>query len=213
MFPDFSIVSRLTQRPTAFPNRIRSKDDITLDSLTDDDKNTPNTPTKCKAVKNIGDKKIKAKIEEFINYGRITEAENIRNSDIYKIYNTLYSIQGIGPKRAYDLSRSGVKSLSDLVESEKISQEDITLAQHLEVGIPRTEVRRIVGVVAENARMLLPHLTYCICGGYRRGKSVSNDIDVVITQHGCNLLELNQFLVKLTAQLQNIGGFALLRRA
>ncbi|TIB39619.1 hypothetical protein E3P86_01026 [Wallemia ichthyophaga] len=196
--------SRAAAMVKSFPHRIRSKDDIRL-QLSYDSNDTVHT-------KNIGEKKIRAKIEEYLNYGRISEAETIQNSPSHKLYNALCSIQGIGPRRAYELSRTGASSLGELVERGSITQEDVTLAQHLELGIPRTEVSSIAGVVMENARTLLPHPTHAICGGYRRGKSESNDIDILITHHGYTLQQMNEFLANLARRLQDMGFLTKLMR-
>lgn len=184
----------------ALPHKISSKDDISLH----DDESEAN-----KYYKNIGSKKIASRIEEYINYGRIDEADRIRNSDVFKIQNVLETIQGIGPQRAYEMSRNGVKSVNELVKSGKITQDDATLAEHLQIGIDRQEVESIAKFVVEHARNILPHLKYTICGGYRRGKPYSNDIDIVVTHHGCNITQLGAFLVKLTEDLQNIGRLCL----
>lgn len=196
---DTRISSFFTQY-IALPHKISSKDDISLH----DDESELN-----KNYKNIGAKKIASRIEEYINYGRIEEADRIRNSDVYKIQNALETIQGIGPKTAYEMSRSGVKSVNELVKGGKITQEDAALAEHLQIGIDRQEVESIARFVVQHARNILPHLKYTICGGYRRGKPYSNDIDIVVTQHGCNVTQLGEFLVKLTEDLQNIGRLRL----
>jgi len=47
--------------------------------------------------------------------------------------------------------------------------------------IPRAEVEAIAKVVEEHLEALEPGTQYTICGGYRRGKLMCGDVDIIVT--------------------------------
>jgi len=50
--------------------------------------------------------------------------------------------------------------------------------------IPRTEMNALKAYVCKSAEELDPKLILTVCGSYRRGKSESGDIDILITHPG-----------------------------
>ena len=52
---------------------------------------------------------------------------------------------------------------------------------------------------------LIPHCKFTICGGYRRGKDESNDVDIVITHHSKTLKQISDLLTNLKDKLKKSG--------
>ncbi|KAG8945461.1 hypothetical protein FRC04_000746 [Tulasnella sp. 424] len=67
-------------------------------------------------------------------------------------------------------------------------------------GIPRAEVEEIARVVDEHLQAIAPGAKWTICGGYRRGKSVSNDVDIIATHH--NIATFKGLCQRLTERLR-----------
>lgn len=66
-----------------------------------------------KKLNGIGDK-ISKKIDEFLKTGKLQKLENIHNDDDAQAISLLTQVSGIGPVKAADLVRSGIKSIEDL---------------------------------------------------------------------------------------------------
>jgi hypothetical protein len=62
----------------------------------------------------------------------------------------------------------------------EIVREWVALKPDLDKKIPRAEVTEIAECVKVHLDALMPGCRYTVTGGYRRGKSESNDVDVVI---------------------------------
>jgi len=60
-------------------------------------------------------------------------------------------------------------------------QAALRIYSDLEVRIPRDEVEEMARVVAQELDSIQPGCVHTICGGYRRGKSDSGDVDIVFT--------------------------------
>lgn len=126
-------------------------------------------------------------IQQFCQTGSIVEATQIRSDPANAILFTFMDLYGIGPVAARELYEDGCRTVDDVVAMGK------SLATHLDVKdclrilpdlrqpIPRREVEEIARLLWEEARGVLEGCKeYTICGGYRRGKPRSNDVDVVI---------------------------------
>ncbi|KAI0710318.1 Nucleotidyltransferase [Cerioporus squamosus] len=154
--------------------------------------------------------KISGLVEEFLDTGKITEAETIKSSERFQTLTLFSSIYGIGPSTAIRLYNLGLRSLKDLevyygVEPEDMAQQsqivEVDRGQHmgdeglgdswirvalglredLAKKIPRAEVEEIGRVVMRQLEELEPGCVSTIVGGYRRGKAESNDVDIVFT--------------------------------
>jgi DNA polymerase IV len=59
----------------------------------------------------------------------------------------------------------------------------------LEIQIPRAEVEEIAGLVQAELDLVQAGCVATICGGYRRGKQKSNDVDIVFTHPDRRLVD------------------------
>ena len=124
-----------------------------------------------------------AKLTEYDKTGTLQVFE--REKDNPEIW--LTDVYGIGPKKAQDLVKSGIKTIQDLR-----SQQDSVLNDKQRIGlkyyedilkrIPRNEIEKFDKMIETEIQALDSTTTnYEIVGSYRRGAKTSGDIDVIIT--------------------------------
>lgn len=70
-----------------------------------------------KKLKGIGEK-ISKKIDEFLQTGKLRKLENINQDEDVTAINQLTRVSGIGPVKAADLVKSGIKTIEDLKKNE-----------------------------------------------------------------------------------------------
>lgn len=184
-----------------------------------------------KGVPNIGAGTL-AKVEEILRTGgKISLLEELKNDPKIRTRLELQRIIGIGPKQAKTLVENrGVKSVADLKRRWKSG--NITLTRMQEIGlryykelnqrIPRHEIADF----GEKLTRLLKPLGFevILAGSFRRGKSTSGDIDVILVNPAeirteRNLQQKQHFLEEVIEVLQkhrilieiistNQGGFS-----
>ncbi|XP_071439901.1 DNA polymerase beta-like [Hetaerina americana] len=132
----------------------------------------------------IGDK-ISKKIDEFLQTGKLQKLEKIHADDNTTIINLFTRVSGIGPAKAKELFDSGLKTLEDLEEKKDILNHHQKIGlkyfEDFEKKIPRDEIEKVEKVLKDEVNKLDPEYMLTICGSYRRGKSESGDIDVLLT--------------------------------
>ncbi|XP_075974766.1 DNA polymerase beta-like [Anticarsia gemmatalis] len=137
-----------------------------------------------KQLKGIGDK-ISKKISELLQTGKLKKLENINKDEDVIAINLLTRVSGIGPVKAAELVRSGIKTLEDLKNNED------RLNHHQRIGlkyfedfqkrIPKAEIQEIETILATSVKKMNKQFSITICGSYRRGNAESGDIDCLIT--------------------------------
>ncbi len=127
---------------------------------------------------------IMEKLKEFVSTGTLKLLEREKNNPI----NILTDVYGIGPKKAEELVKSGIRSIDDLRKNLSLLN-DIQIVglkyyEDILKRIPRAEIdayssvfAQIFGSVSSN------EAKYEIVGSYRRGAETSGDIDVIITSN------------------------------
>jgi len=140
------------------------------------------------------------KIGEILEYGYILELSDVGEKEIRKeeVIKELEGVINIGRSNALELYEKGVKSVVDL--KRKVKSGKLEVNDKIKLGlkyygvlmerIPREEidgVNRFIGDRIEymNRKNKLESnnkFIYEICGSYRRGKSYSGDVDVLITK-------------------------------
>ncbi|KAJ7287185.1 hypothetical protein C8J57DRAFT_1283139 [Mycena rebaudengoi] len=138
----------------------------------------------------IGEKTL-SKITEYVNRGKIAESQSIESSSRFQALSTFSTIYGIGPTTArklhyYETQPSSI--IRDDHERKMVTaapalsiRDAITLKDDLDQKIPRAEVDLMHEIVMGELDKLHAGCFSTVVGGYRRGKSESNDVDIVIT--------------------------------
>ncbi|KAL1529684.1 hypothetical protein AB1Y20_000623 [Prymnesium parvum] len=146
-----------------------------------------------RGVRGLGES-IRTKVGELLRTGRMSRLERLAASEAAGVAAALCKVHGVGAAKADELRRMGVRSVDEAVAAGLLNQQQLTAAKHwrdLQERIPRDEVTAIVrSVRASLDRLLLAegvprtHLEQVVeataCGSYRRGKSSSGDVDVLI---------------------------------
>ncbi|WVQ86482.1 hypothetical protein IAS59_000195 [Cryptococcus gattii] len=157
-------------------------------------------------LQGVGEK-VASRIDEFLQTGEIAESQEILASPRYNALQTFASVYTIGHFRAKELyERHHCRTLEDVkryfadmekdgeaeqgrgkgrrrmrggMKEYEIVEEWMKLKNELDQKIPREEVEEIAACVLENLEAFIPNCEYTICGGYRRGKTQSSDVDIV----------------------------------
>ncbi|KAF4969472.1 hypothetical protein FSARC_3330 [Fusarium sarcochroum] len=113
----------------------------------------------------------------------ICEANADPKISVLKIF---YNIWGVGAVTAREFYHKGWRDLDDLVEYgwtmlNRSQQIGVKYYNEFLRGIPRDEVASIGATVLEYARIIDPGFEVVIVGGYRRGKKLSGDVDIVLS--------------------------------
>lgn len=147
------------------------------------------------------------RIKEIIKTGKLAEIANFADTvdENKKLIEELESIVGVGRSIALELIGQGVKSVADL--KKKISNGKIEVNDKVALGvkyygkfsgdIPRAEIDKIYKMFTSIIKKMNTQykLTddnkyiFEICGSYRREKSTSGDIDVLVSKIGTKLNE------------------------
>jgi NAD-dependent DNA ligase len=134
------------------------------------------------------------KLKEYVKTGTLRILEQEKSNPV----NILTDVYGIGPKKAEELVKTGIKTIADLREKQDELLNDIQkigLQYYEDIlqRIPRQEIEEYKAVISE----IIKSDTFEIVGSYRRGAQHSGDIDIIITgQTGLAYKELIDELIK-----------------
>ena len=136
----------------------------------------------------VGDK-IKLKIKELLQTGKLRKTEALRSDPKLSAIQLFADIHGIGPFLGKKLYEGGMRTIEDLVKNQKkvltpIQQIGLKYLEDFKQKIPRQEASQIEEVVQKAAYSLFKEgdriLEVLAVGSYRRGKSECGDVDVLI---------------------------------
>jgi NAD-dependent DNA ligase len=133
---------------------------------------------------------IMEKFEEYVKTGTLRIIENEKTNPI----NILTDVYGIGPKKAEELVKVGVKTITELRERQDellndIQKVGLQFYEDILQRIPRQEIEEYKELLKSVAESVTKSVTesvtkgdnFEIVGSYRRGSENSGDIDVIIT--------------------------------
>lgn len=139
------------------------------------------TVEQARRLPKIGEK-IALKVQEFLETGKIQEAIDLQTNEKFIALKKLQTVHGIGFTTANSLYEQGFRTIQDLRDrNQYVSQ--LEHYEDLQEKIPREEVELIAEFVKVQIDKCRPDVSALveICGGYRRGKDYSNDVDLLIT--------------------------------
>eukprot|EP00934_Nitzschia_sp_Nitz4_P000770 Nitzschia sp. Nitz4//scaffold13_size275219//131202//133337//NITZ4_000873-RA/size275219-augustus-gene-0.233-mRNA-1//1//CDS//3329536011//770//frame0 len=158
-----------------------------------------------------------ALIREILTTGTSTRLDELRNDPIRAAIRKMSCIHGIGRVTAISLSQQGYKSIADLREA--VAKGSLILSREQKIGldcyedlcdeIPRDEVEEIGNLVKRSFAQIcdIPS-EVTIMGSFRRGKSLSGDVDVLITMKQFEEWIPRDLLSKLVGYLARQGHVA-----
>ncbi|KAJ5750805.1 hypothetical protein N7533_007833 [Penicillium manginii] len=123
--------------------------------------------------------------------GSISAADELDTDPVLRVLNTFNDIWGVGAKTAREFYFSrGWRNLDDIVEHgwntlSRVQQIGVKFFDEFKEGIPRSESEAIAAIVKEHANKVRPEsnneIDCILVGGYRRGKELGGDVDIILT--------------------------------
>ena len=146
------------------------------------------------------------KIKEIIDTGTLSSVSGLETDPHIQALKNLTKVYAIGPKNATKLYKEkNIFTVSQLKDA--ISQDSSILNKKQKIGlkyydelkkkIPRKEMdkyKEFIRNIIDNMKQTNPSIYFSINGSYRRGRSESGDIDVLITGEGDTSLIRKQFI-------------------
>ncbi|XP_075699350.1 DNA nucleotidylexotransferase isoform X2 [Rhinoderma darwinii] len=133
----------------------------------------------------LGDE-IKHIIEEIIEEGKCCRVLDVLNSERYKAFKVLTSLFGVGLKTAEKWCRMGLRTLEDLKSKKDLkltSMQKHGLLYYEDIAsyVSKMEADAVEHLVKNIICEFVPDAIVTITGGFRRGKNVGHDVDILIT--------------------------------
>jgi len=152
-----------------YPNRIKNSSDL-------------------KNVEGIGNRTL-LKIDEIINTGKLKLLEDMKKDKTIKAKFELQKVMGIGPKLSKNLVDKGITNIKQLEKAHKKGDIELTHMQQiglkyfdtLNTKIPRNEITIYKNNIEKNLKQKFPDVEVHMAGSYRKGKTLSGDIDIILT--------------------------------
>ncbi|KAJ5824588.1 DNA polymerase family X [Penicillium robsamsonii] len=122
--------------------------------------------------------------------GNVAAADALETDPMLRVLNLLYGIWGVGAKTAREFYQRGWRDLDDIVENgwntlSRVQQIGVKFYEEFQDGVPRGESEDIANIVRGHAGRVRPEdkdgIECVIVGGYRRGKELSGDVDIVLS--------------------------------
>lgn len=149
-------------------------------------------------------------------HGTCQSADLLDTDPDLKILSLFNNIWGVGTKTARDFYYARQwRDLDDIVEYgwstlSRVQQIGVKYYDEFLEGVPRAETEAIASTIQHHANLVRPDTDYggrgvecIIVGGYRRGKAVSGDVDVILSHRDESVTK--NFIVDLVSSLENEG--------
>ncbi|GAA5870775.1 hypothetical protein JCM8547_001705 [Rhodosporidiobolus lusitaniae] len=124
--------------------------------------------------------KIALKIDEFLETDHVKDADDLLHNARFQSLKSLMTVHGVGHHKAKELYERGFTSAEEMRQSGKW-QKEFMYHDDIQLPIPRKDVESITAFVQLQLDRIERGSHIVICGGYRRGKLQSNDVDLLIT--------------------------------
>lgn len=142
--------------------------------------------------------------------GTVAVADELEKDPVLRVLKIFTGIWGVGPKTAREFYFSrGWKELDDIVEFgwsslSRVQQLGVKFYDEFQLGVPRDQSEHIAGIIKSHANKTRPggnnEIEAILVGGYRRGKEVCGDVDIILT-HRDDAITKN-LIVDLVASLE-----------
>ncbi|XP_050397190.1 DNA-directed DNA/RNA polymerase mu [Patella vulgata] len=137
-----------------------------------------------KNIKDIGGHSSRV-IKEILEDGYCQEVEDIVNDPWFHKMKLFSSIFGVGPSTAKKWIEKGWNNLKD-INIEDLRNDwrviwGVAFHEELMDSVSRTEADVFAQIVCEEAEKILPGVCVVLTGGFRRGKPIGHDVDLLLT--------------------------------
>ncbi|KFV47197.1 DNA nucleotidylexotransferase [Gavia stellata] len=136
----------------------------------------------------MGDR-VRDVIEEIIEEGESSRAEEVLNDERYKSFKQFTSVFGVGVKTSEKWYRIGLRTLEEVkadktLKLSKMQRAGFLYYEDLVSCVSKAEADAVSLIVKNTVCTFLPDALVTITGGFRRGKKIGHDIDFLITNPG-----------------------------
>jgi DNA polymerase beta len=136
-------------------------------------------------LKGVGTK-IKAKLQEIFETGKLAQVQEYDSSDKMKIFEQLTQVHGIGPVKARDLiDNAGIKSIEELEGRQEllndVQKKGLKYYKDTILRIPRAEMEKHEAYIMSVIKSFGKDIVASLSGSYRRKEATSGDVDCLIT--------------------------------
>lgn len=148
--------------------------------------------------------------------GTLTAANILDTDPVFKVIRQFNNIWGVGAKTARDFYyKRQWRDLDDVVEFgwntlSRVQQIGVKYYDEFLDGVPRAETESIAKTITRHANLVRPNAGYdgrgiecVIVGGYRRGKEISGDVDLVLSHRDESVTK--NLVVDIVASLESEG--------
>ncbi|CAK7241859.1 MAG: hypothetical protein STHCBS139747_003330 [Sporothrix thermara] len=144
------------------------------------------TPAEVSRLPGCGPKTAELFREFQSNGGHVREADDDETDAKLSVLRLFYNIWGVADTTARSFYNRGWRDLDDVVdygwkELTRVQQIGVKYYDELQEPLTRAQVEAIAARVLEHANRLHDGFHMVIAGGYRRGKALSGDVDIIIS--------------------------------
>ena len=133
--------------------------------------------------------KISNYIADYLETGEMPEVKEILADDHYNALDRFTNIYGVGPKIAKDFYKKGYREIKDIQAVELSPVQRIGLKYYYDFLKPLSQ-QECADIVDTVKKYVYPEGSLVeATGGYRRGKKLSNDLDILIESSNAYSLE------------------------
>ncbi|KAM9325065.1 DNA nucleotidylexotransferase [Gastrophryne carolinensis] len=137
------------------------------------------------ALPHLGDEK-RYIVEDLLEDGRCSRVEEVIHSERYKSFKTFTSIFGVGFKTAEKWYRMGLRTLGDIkynkdLKLTSMQKHGLLYYEDINSYVSKKEADAVELLAKTIIRGISPDAMATVAGGFRRGKSVGHDVDIIIT--------------------------------
>ncbi|KZT61982.1 Nucleotidyltransferase [Calocera cornea HHB12733] len=131
--------------------------------------------------------KITSLVAQYLDTSAIPESSTILASARFQALEELTKVHSVGSTTARALYARGVTNVHEMREwvamgnGGEVLRMALEIHEDLMIRIPRAEVELIAARVQKALDAVLPGCMHTICGGHRRGKPTSGDVDIIFT--------------------------------
>ncbi|CAK7566890.1 MAG: hypothetical protein SEPTF4163_004844 [Sporothrix epigloea] len=166
------------------------------------------TPAEVSRLPGCGPKTAQLFHEFQDNGGHVREADDDGADTKLSVLRLFYNIWGVADTTARSFYNRGWRDLDDVVdygwkELTRVQQIGVKYYDELQEQLTRAEVESIAARVLEHANRIYDGCQMVIVGGYRRGKTSSGDVDVILSHPDESVTHL--LIKRLVLSLETAG--------
>ncbi|KAI2602432.1 Nucleotidyltransferase [Hypoxylon sp. NC1633] len=150
--------------------------------------------------------KFAALYQQWTANGYLDEVKDAETDPKMSVLQLFYNIWGVAATTAQDYYNKGWRDLDDIIEYgwddlNRVQQIGLKYYDELQEKIPRHEVGEVGQVILKHANKIRQGFQMVIVGGYRRGKTESGDVDVILSHPDTTLT--SNFVAEIVSGLES----------